>query len=114
MIKSEEEAQRQGIDFFNHQDLPKFAGMVDDGVCLDELFPKIVRSLGKKRVLLLYRKLRGELKVYFLNQFRTGSRKFNWRLQKIDLKYKRWKNPISNPKYLREVNGLLIKYLETR
>ena len=112
MIKSEEEAQRQGIDFFNHQDLPKFAGMVDDGVCLDELFPKIVRSLGKKRVLILYRKLRRELKIYFLNNFSSGSQKFNGQLQKIDLEYERWKNPISNPKYLREVDRLLIKYLE--
>ncbi|MBA7601137.1 hypothetical protein ES703_08204 [subsurface metagenome] len=114
MIKSEEEALRQGIDFFNHRDLPKFAKMVEEGVCLDELFPKIVRSLGKKRVLMLYRKLREELKAYFLNYFRTGSRKFNRQLHKIDLEYKRWNNPISNPKYLREIDRLLVKYLENR
>lgn len=114
MIKSEEEALRQGIDFFNKRNLPKFAKMVEDGVCLDELFPKIMRSLGKKKVLLLYRKLRGELKTYFLNNFWSGSQRFNGQLQKIDLEYKRWKNPISNPKYLREVEELLIKYLETR
>lgn len=114
MIKSEEEALRQGINFFNHRNLPKFTKMVEEGICLDELFPKIVRSLGKKRILALYRKLRGELKIYFLNNFCSGSRKFERQLQKIDLEYKRWKNPISNPKYLREVEELLIKYLETR
>lgn len=114
MIKSEKEAQRQGINFFNKNGLPKFAKMIEDDFCLDEIFPKIVRSLGKKRVLVLYRKLRGEFKIYFLNNLWSGSQRLNEQLQKIDLKYQRWKNPIANPKYLRETEGALIKYLETR
>lgn len=110
---SESEARRQAVDFFDSENLPELSEMVGKKiVCLSEIFPKAVRSLGKKRVLVLYRKLPSELRKYFLIHFLSNSKRLNEKLQKIDDKYGISKDPFSNSKYLQAVEKALIWYLE--
>ena len=108
---SEREARRQAVGFLAPENLPELSKMVAEGACLSEIFPKAVKSLGKKRVLVLYRKLSSELREYFLIYTLTNSEKFNERLRKIDDKYGGL-NLAPNSKYFQAVEKALVWYLE--
>ncbi len=108
---SQVEARGQAVDFLDSENLPELSKMTKEGACLSEIFPKAMKSLGKKRILALYRKLPSELREYLLIYFLTDSEKFNERLRKIDDKYGGL-NLAPNSKYFQAVEKALVKYLK--
>lgn len=108
------EARRQAVDFLDSEKLPELSKMVKKGDCLWEIFPAAERSLGKKRVLVLYRKLPTELRKYFLIYFLSRSGELNAKLREIDDECGYPEDPAPNSEYFRLLEKILVKYLRSK
>lgn len=113
-----ETASKMGIKFLEEEKCFKLAGGLEQGDCTNETFEEAIRTLGKKRVAELYKRLPKQLKIYVLWQLHpTSNNRFYDKLEQIwnDYRYlEDWNRPDrcrQFKKYCREAEEALLKYL---
>lgn len=111
-----------GIKFLKQEGCLKLAEDIEyDGVCLSGTFTNAVKSLGKKRVAELYKKLPNSLKIYMLwNLCPRGDKRFNKKFIDIWGDYPHLRRMVHPDRskafssYYRRAEKALLKYLEPR
>lgn len=108
-----ETASKMAIKFFREYGPDSAIDAIKDGHCLDNLFERLVRSIGKAEVERLYHKLPEQLRVWVLTELcgdicTSLSTKLSDVYEEYD--YKR----ISQARFLNETEGILLRYLRDR
>lgn len=111
-------ASKMGIRFLEEEKCFRLAGGLEQGDCVDETFEEAIRTLGKKRVAQLYKKLPKQLKIYVLRMpFPSNDKRFEEKFMKIwmdhpNLHHRDHPDRCKGFKdYYRESEEALLKYL---
>lgn len=115
---SDATAKKQAISFFERQNLSEFAQMLRKEACLEEVFHKATKSLGKKKMLILYHQLPKQLKRYLLFYLDAPSQKLERAFEKIDDEFVNIsisQQPSKEAlRYLEKLEKVFLKYLENK